>query len=138
MKHFIFFTRLSTYFFALVCFSSVGYASSPSAENNVHFCRVLNAEDLQDRDSLYVATLLWDMSGYVTPVVTIPRSPTPDFDGDGRRVGFSDFVLFGAHYGARQRDESYEAQYDLDSDGVIGFSDFVIFGNAYGTVVSSN
>ncbi len=69
--------------------------------------------------------------------VTFAKSPTPDFDGDGR-VGFADFVLFGAHYGARQGDESYEAQYDLDSDGVIGFSDFVIFGNAYGTVVSSN
>ena len=69
--------------------------------------------------------------------VLLARSPTPDFDGDGR-VGFADFVLFGRHYGARQGDESYEAQYDLDSDGVIGFSDFVIFGNAYGTVVSSN
>ena len=69
--------------------------------------------------------------------VLLARSPTPDFDGDGR-VGFSDFALFGAYYGARQGDESYEAKYDLDSDGVIGFSDFVIFGNAYGTAVSSN
>ena len=69
--------------------------------------------------------------------VLFARSPTPDFDGDGR-VGFADFVLFGAHYGTRQGDGSYEAKYDLDSDGVIGFSDFVIFGNAYGTVVSSN
>ncbi len=39
--------------FALLCLSSVGYASPPST--NVHFCRVLNFEDMQARDSLYAA-----------------------------------------------------------------------------------
>ncbi len=38
------------------CFSSVGYASHPSAENNVHFCLPLNLEDRQARDSIYAAT----------------------------------------------------------------------------------
>ncbi len=42
--------RLSVYFFALLCFPSVGYASPPSTD--VHFCLPL---DLSARDSLYVA-----------------------------------------------------------------------------------
>ncbi len=65
----------STCFFALLCpisrllpvfigvnlwllfvFSSVVYASQPSAENNVHFCLPLNLEDMQARDSIYAAT----------------------------------------------------------------------------------
>ena len=45
--------RLSVCFFALACFSSVGYASSPSEADNVHFCLPLNLED--KRDSQYVA-----------------------------------------------------------------------------------
>ena len=44
---------LSACLFALLCLSSVGYASPPSAD--VHFCRVLDFEDMQARDSLYVA-----------------------------------------------------------------------------------
>ena len=38
------------------CFSSVGYASQPSAENNVHFCLPLNHEAMRARDSIYAAT----------------------------------------------------------------------------------
>ena len=52
MKHFIFFTRLSTYFFALVCFSSVGYASSEA--DNVHFCLPFESEGERDSHQ-YVA-----------------------------------------------------------------------------------
>ena len=37
------------------CFSSVSHASSPPS-NEVHFCKVLNAEDMQARDSIYAAT----------------------------------------------------------------------------------
>ena len=44
---------LSACLFALLCLSSVGYASQPSSD--VHFCRVLDFEDMQARDSLYVA-----------------------------------------------------------------------------------
>ncbi len=46
--------RVSVCLFALLCLSSVGYASQPSAD--VHFCRVLDFEDMWARDSLYAAT----------------------------------------------------------------------------------
>ena len=46
---------LSACIFALLCFSSVGYAS-PQPSNDVHFCLPLNAEDMQARDSIYAAT----------------------------------------------------------------------------------
>ena len=43
--------------FALLCLTSIGYASPrPSTENNVHFCLPLNLEDTQSRDSIYAAT----------------------------------------------------------------------------------
>ena len=45
--------RVSACLFALLCLSSVGDASQPSAD--VHFCRVLDFEDMQAHDSLYVA-----------------------------------------------------------------------------------
>ena len=48
--------RLSACLFALLCLSSVGDASPPSAGDNVHFCRVLDYEDRRERDSLYAAT----------------------------------------------------------------------------------
>ena len=48
--------RLSACLFALLCLSSVGDASPPSSENNVHFCRVLDIEDMRERDSIYAAT----------------------------------------------------------------------------------
>ena len=47
---------LSAFLFALLCLSSVGDASPPSAGDNVHFCRVLDYEDMRERDSLYAAT----------------------------------------------------------------------------------
>ena len=42
--------------FALLCLTSIGYASPPSAKNNVHFCQVFDAENMQARDSIYAAT----------------------------------------------------------------------------------
>ena len=47
---------MSACFFALLCLSSVGYASPPSAGDNVHFSRVLDYEDMRARDSIYAAT----------------------------------------------------------------------------------
>ena len=75
----------------------------------------------------------------ITPNVHVDlqlQALTPDFDGDGR-VGFSDFLLFGSQFGARQGDGRYEARFDLDSDGAIGFGDFLIFGSDFGKEVSS-
>ena len=49
-------TKLTTCIFALLCLASVGWASpQPSAEDNVHFCQVLDYEDMRARDSLYAA-----------------------------------------------------------------------------------
>jgi len=46
--------RLNACLFALLCLSSAGYASPPSAD--VHFCLPLDAEYLRTRDSIYAAT----------------------------------------------------------------------------------
>ena len=48
------FLRLSACFFALVCLSSVGYASAPSETDNVHFCLPFDIEQ-RERDRQYVA-----------------------------------------------------------------------------------
>lgn len=48
--------RVSACLFALLCLSSVGDASPPSAGDNVHFCRVPDYEDMRARDSIYAAT----------------------------------------------------------------------------------
>ena len=56
MNRFAIPTRLTTCIFALLCLASVGWASpQPSAEDNVHFCQVLDYEDMRARDSLYAA-----------------------------------------------------------------------------------
>ena len=56
MRNFTSLIGLSACLFALLCLSSVGYASPPSVENDVHFCEVLDFEDMRGRDSLYAAT----------------------------------------------------------------------------------
>ena len=56
MNRFAIPTKLTTCIFALLCLASVGWASpQPSAEDNVHFCKVLDYEDMRARDSLYAA-----------------------------------------------------------------------------------
>ena len=56
MNRFAIPTKLTTCIFALLCLASVGWASpQPSAEDNVHFCQVLDYEDMRARDSLYAA-----------------------------------------------------------------------------------
>ena len=49
---FYFLLKLSAFFFALMCFSSVGYASSEA--DNVHVCLPISFE-MQERDSIYAA-----------------------------------------------------------------------------------
>ena len=48
-------TWLIACIFALLCLPAIGYASQPPAGNNIHFCKVLDFEDIQERDSLYVS-----------------------------------------------------------------------------------
>ena len=55
MNRFAIPTRLTTCIFALLCLASIAQASSPPAEHNVHFCKVLDYEDMRARDSLYAA-----------------------------------------------------------------------------------
>ena len=53
--HFPSLRLLSMCICALLCLSSVGYAS-PQPSNDVHFCLPLNLEDMRARDSIYAAT----------------------------------------------------------------------------------
>ena len=46
---------LTACIFALLCLAAIAQASSPPAEHNVHFCKVLDYEDMRARDSLYAA-----------------------------------------------------------------------------------
>ena len=41
--------------FAFLCLTSIGYAS-PQPLTDVHFCKVLDSENMQARDSIYAAT----------------------------------------------------------------------------------
>ncbi len=52
---FSFLRLLSMCIFALLCLSSVGYAS-PQPATDVYFCLPLNFEDMRARDSIYAAT----------------------------------------------------------------------------------
>lgn len=54
-----------------------------------------------------------------------------DFDANGT-VGFSDFLLFVAHYGLRAESPQFDTRYDLDQSGNIDFSDFLSFVHAFG------
>ena len=48
--------KLTACVFALLCFASIAQASSPLAEQEVHFCLPLTLEDMRARDSLYAAS----------------------------------------------------------------------------------
>ena len=74
--------------------------------------------------------LLWDIASHLKP-----RTPDPDFDGDGT-VGFGDFLRFAQQFGLSQGDEGYDARFDLDGNGAIGFSDFLVFAGAFGKSTS--
>ena len=66
-----------------------------------------------------------------TVVAPASAAPSADFNGDGQ-VGFTDFLMFAAAFGAQQGQPGYSATYDLNSDDSIGFTDFLIFAAAFG------
>ena len=66
-----------------------------------------------------------------TAVAPASVAPSADFDGDGQ-VGFTDFLMFAAAFGAQPGQPGYSATYDLNSDDSIGFTDFLIFAAAFG------
>ena len=49
-----------------------------------------------------------------------------DFNGDGA-VNESDFSLFQAAFGFSEGDDGFNAEMDLDGDGIIEIADFLIF-----------
>ena len=61
----------------------------------------------------------------------VQAAGTADFDGDGS-VGFSDFLVFAAHFGKTSEDVDFEPRFDLDSDGMVGFTDFLAFVSQFG------
>ena len=42
-----------------------------------------------------------------------------------------------AQFGFSQDDAGYDAQFDLDGDGIIGIGDFLIFSNNFGKAASA-
>ena len=135
--------RVSECLFALLCLSSVGDASQPSAD--VHFCRVLDFEDMQAHDSLYVApkqtfNLNSGEPRTVRMIYFLPNDrPFRQEVVDSMKVTIRQIQTFYAEqFGFGEDDEGYDAQFDLDGDGMIGFGDFLIFASAFGKAVSSN
>lgn len=60
-----------------------------------------------------------------------------DFDGD-LTIGFSDFLMFAAHFGKSSSDPDFDPRFDIDADGVVGFSDFLAFASAFGKQITPN
>ena len=66
-------------------------------------------------------------------IVWIAEGPlAADFDHDGR-VGFTDFILFVAHFDTQAGDPEFRQQFDLTRDGVVNLSDFASFAEAFGS-----
>lgn len=63
--------------------------------------------------------------------VQVAAAGTADFDGDGS-IGFSDFLVFAAHFGKTSEEADFDPRFDLDSDGMIGFTDFLAFVSQFG------
>ena len=69
-----------------------------------------------------------------TPTVALEAF---DFDGD-LMIGFSDFLLFAAHFGKNSSDPDFDPRFDIDADGIVGFSDFLAFVSAFGKQIARN
>ena len=91
---------------------------------------VLIAESSRDLDLLfaYLAKVRF------TPTVALEVF---DFDGD-LMIGFSDFLMFAAHFGKSSSDPDFDPRFDIDADGMVGFSDFLAFASAFGKQITRN
>ena len=69
------------------------------------------------------------------PVVVDPVARS-DFNGD-KRVNFSDFALFAAHFDTKEGNENFDGIYDLNDNGAVDFPDFVKFVVVFGKSVAS-
>ena len=76
---------------------------------------------------------------YLEKVRFTPTVALEVFDFDGNLViGFSDFLLFAAHFGKTSSDPEFDPRFDIDSDGIVGFSDFLAFASAFGKQITRN
>lgn len=91
---------------------------------------VLIVESPRDLDLLFA---------YLEKVRFTPTVALEVFDFDGNLViGFSDFLLFAAHFGKTSSDPEFDPRFDIDSDGIVGFSDFLAFASAFGKQITRN
>ena len=91
---------------------------------------VLIAESSRDLGLLFA---------YLKKVRFIPTVALEVFDFDGDLViGFTDFLLFAAHFGKSSSDPDFDPRFDIDADGMVGFSDFLAFASAFGKQITRN
>ncbi|MCE2433641.1 MAG: hypothetical protein J4F29_12090 [Candidatus Latescibacteria bacterium] len=91
---------------------------------------VLIAESSRDLDLLFA---------YLKKVRFTPTVALGAFDFDGDLViGFTDFLLFAAHFGKSSSDPDFDPRFDIDADGMVGFSDFLAFASAFGKQITPN
>lgn len=91
---------------------------------------VLISESSRDLDLLFA---------YLKKVRFTPTVALAVFDFDGDLViGFTDFLLFAAHFGKNSSDPDFEPRFDIDADGIVGFSDFLLFASAFGKQITRN
>ncbi len=91
---------------------------------------VLIAESSRDLDLLFA---------YLEKVRFTPTVALAVFDFDGDLViGFTDFLLFAAHFGKSSSEPDFDPRFDIDADGMIGFSDFLAFASAFGKQITRN
>ena len=91
---------------------------------------VLIAESSRDLDLLFA---------YLKKVRFTPTVALGVFDFDGDFViGFTDFLLFAAHFGKSSSDPDFDPRFDIDADGMVGFSDFLAFASAFGKQITRN
>ncbi len=91
---------------------------------------VLISESSRDLDLLFA---------YLEKVRFTPTVALELFDFDGDLViGFSDFLLFAAHFGKNSSDPDFDPRFDIDADGMVGFTDFLAFASAFGKQIARN
>lgn len=96
---------------------------------------VFDAESLQILRTLRLEDGPRGVAVRARPAVFRPSqtvSSRADFDGDGK-VGFGDFLLFAAAFGA----ENPDPRFDLNDDGEVNFSDFLLFAGVFGKTVGA-
>ena len=96
---------------------------------------VFDAESLQILRTLHLKDGPRGVAVRARPAVFLPSqtaSSRADFDGDGK-VGFGDFLLFAAAFGA----ENPDPRFDLNDDGEVSFSDFLLFAGVFGKTVGA-